>query len=165
MGVLAIERVEVRPGDIDVVVRVVDPDLTRTSAAPGLAPRALDLLPGLSRHSCENGAAHGILGELADTETPHLFEHVVVEVMSLAGSPRDLRAETEWDFARDGQNVYHVRFAYDDDLVALAALRDAACIVDWLMGQSTDRPDVGLMVDGVLAARSIAAFPADRPRR
>ena len=157
MGVLAIERVEVSPDRIDTVVRTLDPSLARTSASPGVAERALALLPGLSRHTCENGTAHGIAGELSDTETPHLLEHVVVECMALAGSPRSLRAETAWDFALDGRDVYHVRFAYDDDLVALASLRGATSIVDWLMGQTGECPDVEMIVAGAAALRGASA--------
>ena len=165
MGVLFIERVEVGSDHIDALVRVMNPALARTSAVSGLAERALDLLPGLSRHSCENGTAHGIVAELADTETPHLLEHVVVECMALAGSPRSLHAETVWDFARDGRGVYHVRLAYDDDLVALASLRGAAGIVDWLMGQATEPPDVDTIVESARAARRVAAVSDERPRR
>ena len=153
MAVLALEKIDVRPDHIDAVVRVVDPALGRTSAVPGLAPRALALLPGLARHTCENGTAHGIAAELADTELPHLLEHVTVECMALAGSPRSLRAETVWDFARDGRNVYHVRLGYDDDLAALASLKSAARIVDWLVGQTAEQPDVAVMVAEIRAVR------------
>ena len=153
MGVLAIERVEVCPHHIDALVRVLDTALARTSAVPGLPERALELLPGLARHTCENGTARGVAAELADTETPHLFEHVVVECMALAGSPRDLRAETSWDFERDGRGVYHVRLAYDDDLVALASIKGAADIIDWLMGEAAERPDVERIVASARAAR------------
>jgi hypothetical protein len=157
VGALRIQHVDVTPDYVDAVVSVVDPALARTSAVPGLAAQALLLLPGLSRHSCENGATHGIVGELADTETPHLFEHVVVECMALAGSPRSLRAETAWDFGRDGRNVYHVRFAYDEDFVALAALGGASRIVDWLMGESAEKPDVDAIIASVAAARGARA--------
>ncbi len=156
MGVLAIESIEVGPDHIDAVVRTLDPTLARTSAAPGLSERALELLPGLARHTCENGTARGIAAELADTETPHLFEHVVVECMALSGSPRTLHAETFWDFGRDGIGVYHVRLAYDDDLVALASLQGAPSIIDWLMGQTAERPDIESIVVCVSAARAAA---------
>jgi hypothetical protein len=101
-----------------------EPSLANTSASPGLAGRAVELLPGLARHTCENGTSHGMIAELASTETCHLLEHVAVECMALSGSPRSLKAETVWDFAADGPGVYRVRLAYDIDLVALAALRE-----------------------------------------
>jgi cyanophycin synthetase len=158
LSVLSIERIDVGETRIEALVRVVDPRFDRTSAAPGLAERAVALLPGLARHTCENGTAHGMIAELADTETPHLLEHVACEIMSLAGSPRTLRAETVWDFNRDGRGVYRVRLGYDDDLVALASLRGASAVVDWLLdpgAAAETRPDVEAIVGTSAAARAI----------
>jgi cyanophycin synthetase len=149
---LAIERIEVGEDALEAVVRA-EPALARTSAVAGLPERALELLPGLRRHTCENGIARGMVGELADTETPHLLEHVAVELMALAGSPRSLRAQTAWDFARDGSHVYRVRLAFDDDLVAIGALREALPVVDWLLHQTAERPDIDAAVGRLRAAR------------
>jgi len=159
MGWLSFEHVEVGPQVVDATVRVADRALARTSSVPTVAPRALELLPGLRRHSCENGSAHGIAAELADTETPHLLEHVAFELMALAGSPRSLRGETAWDFSADGVGVYHVRLSYDDDLVALGALKAATGVVEWLMDTAEEpdgltRPDVNEIARGLRALRS-----------
>ena len=154
MGTLAIEWIEVGDTSLQAVVRA-EPELARTSASPGLAGRALELLPDLRRHTCENGTDHGMVVELADTETPHLLEHVAVELMALAGSPRSLRAETAWDFARDGAYTYRVSLAYDDDLVALGALREGLGIVDWLLGEPAEKPDVGAMVAALRDKRAV----------
>ena len=154
MGVLSIERIDVGPERLEALVHT-KPSLSRTSAAAGVAERAVALLPGLVRHTCENGTAHGILAELADTETLHLLEHVAVELMALAGSPRSLRAETARDFARDGAYTYRVSLAYDDDLVALGALREGLGIVDWLLGEPAEKPDVGAMVAALRDKRAV----------
>lgn len=156
MAALSIESIEVGPERLEALVRA-DPQLAATSAVPGVAERALELLPGLARHTCENGSAHGIVAELADTETAHLLEHVTVELMALAGSPRTLRAETVWDFARDGREVYRVRIAFDDDLVALGALREGLHIVDWLLSPTAERPDIDHVVATLSLARATEA--------
>lgn len=137
--VLAVERVDVGADAVVAVVRC-DPDRLRTSAFPGLSDRAFQLLPGLRGHTCENAAGAGIGEELADTEVAHLFEHCAVELMALAGS-RGTRGETRWDFRTDGRGVFRVTLAYDDDLVALGALKTAAACVAWLTGEG-ERPDV-----------------------
>ena len=93
MHALSIERIDVGPTRIEALVHA-EPSLANTSVVPVLAERAVALLPGLVRHTCENGTSHGMLAELAATETAHLLEHVAVELMALSGSPRDLRAET-----------------------------------------------------------------------
>jgi len=160
VSVLAFDLVCVDPEYVEAVVRVADSALERTSRAPGLADRALALLPGLRRHTCENGTAHGISAELSDTETPHLLEHLAVELMALSGSPRTLKGETSWDFSADGTGVYRLRLAYDNDLVALGALKAGAGIVDWLFaGESLDtgagptEPDVDSLVDALRRLR------------
>jgi hypothetical protein len=151
---LSIDRIEVGPERVEALVRA-EPSLARTSAAAGLPARALELLPGLVRHTCENGTSHGMVAELADTETAHLLEHVAVECMALSGSPRTLRAETRWDFARDGSHVYRVRMAYDVDLVALGALTEGLRIVDYLMSLPAEKPDVDAIVAVLRRARTV----------
>lgn len=147
---LRIEHVEVGSQRVVASVRVDGPTPLRTSAVAGLSARARDLLPGFSRHTCENDDGKDFLREVADTETPHLLEHVATELMALSGSPRSLRAETSWDFGRDGRGVFVVSLDYDDDLVAVGALREALGIVEWLLVAdpgTTTRPNV----DGVVA--------------
>ena len=140
---MVFERIDVGSDCIDAVVRVTETAYSRTSAVPGLASSLLHLLPGLRRHSCENGSAHGIVAEFADTETPHLLEHIAFELMALAGSPRTLKGETSWDFSADGEGVYHVRLAFDNDLVALGALKSGGEIVEWLLRSEEVRDTVG----------------------
>ena len=146
MAVLRVERVDVGPKRIDAVLRVLDRKHARTSAAPELSARVVELLPGLARHTCENGSAHGALAEFADTETAHLLEHVACELMALAGSPRTLRGETAWDFSADGPGVYHVRLDYDDDLVCLGALSNGVGVIEWLFDPAAEKPDVDRIV-------------------
>ncbi len=162
MAVLLIERVDVSSERVEALVRVPEGAPMRTCIVPGLAEKALALLPGLMRHTCDNGSAHGIAAELADTETPHLLEHVAFELMALSGSPRTLRGETEWDFSTDGRGVFRVRLGYDDDLVALGALRAAVGVCEWLLDPSiAEQPDVEVLVARLRELR--AADTSGRP--
>lgn len=171
MQLLRIEHIEVGPSELMARIRVLDTNRMRTVTAPGIATRALALMPGLGRHTCENDDGKRFIAEMTDTEVPHLLEHVTVELMALSGSPRSLKARTSWDFANDGEGVFRVRVMFDDDLVAIAALREAATIVEWLMvqgappqaagpegadhGRSLDgAPDVHAAVDRLAALRS-----------
>jgi len=119
---------------IHAVVRIQDRDHRRL-VGDEIAGRLLAMLPGLERHSCESGSAHGIVAELTDTETAHALEHLTLEIMALAGSPRSLRGLTEWDFARDGKGVFRVSVDYDRDDVAVGAIRVARDVLEWVMGQ------------------------------
>ena len=154
MPVLFIDRVDVADGRVEAVVRVGDLAYLRTSAAPGLPDRVLNAFPGLEKHRCENEADRRFRDELADTETPHLLEHVAEELMALAGSPRWLRGETVWDFGRDGRGVFRVALGYDDDLVALGALKEGLAVVDWLFSQAP-RPDIDAVIDRLREVRRL----------
>lgn len=125
----------------------------RTSELAGAAERTLSLLPGLRGHRCDNGRFATFADELADTELAHLLEHSALELMALAGSPDTLRGRTSWDFLRDGDGVFRVSLQYDDDLVALGALRVAGEIVGWLEGGS-EAPDVAAETARLRAMRA-----------
>lgn len=152
MPVVTIESIEVFPDRVTATVRVAEERFMRTSRAPDFAARAASLLPELSRHRCDNPAEKPVLEELADTETPHALEHIAFELMALSGSPRTLKGETSWDFSRDGRGVFRVSLAYDDDLVALGALRAGVRVLDWLFGLDS-HPDVRAIVRELRAAR------------
>jgi cyanophycin synthetase len=147
-----VERVTISADRVTVVLRLDPGEPLRTSAVPGLPERAVEALPGLTRHRCDNGAGRTFSAELRDTETAHLFEHVACELMALAGSPRTLRGETSWDFVRDGRGVFHVSLQYDDDLVVLGALKAARRVVTGLIADS-DRPDIDAEVARLRALR------------
>jgi cyanophycin synthetase len=155
VALLLIEHVDVSRDRVEALVRVPAGEPFRTSHSPGVAERALALLPGLARHTCDNGSAHGILAELADTETPHMLEHVAFELMALSGSPRTLRGETAWDFSADGRGVFRVRLGYDDDLVALGALREGVGVSEWLLSPGgAEAPDVEVIVSALKSLRA-----------
>lgn len=102
----------------------------RTSSVPALADAILEALPGLVRHPCECGSAHGIAAELGDTEMPHLIEHVALELLAVSGAPRrELYGHTTWNFARDGAGVFHVSLHGAPPEDCENALRQATALV------------------------------------
>lgn len=131
MGILTVERVSVDERHIEALVHVRR-EFLRTSVRAGIAEQALVVFPGLTRHTCENDSGKRFADEMRDTETAHLLEHLTCEIMSLSGSPRTLHAETAWDFSADGLGVFRLRFEFDDDLVAIGALKVAAEVIEWL---------------------------------
>ena len=153
MGVLRIESVDIAETCIAAKVRVADGVPLRTSAVEGLAEQALQLLPGLARHRCNNDDGRRFVDELRNTEVPHLLEHLTIELLALAGLPRSLPAQTTWDFARDGRGVFHVRVACDDGTTALRALSEAGAVLDWLFGFDDEAPDVQAITDRLLKMR------------
>ena len=139
---MRIRSIDVSTDAVEAVISFGADEPMRTSEAPGCAARVLRELPGLRAHRCDNDAGVPFREEALDTELAHLVEHCTLEVMALAGSPATLRGTTRWDFAKDGRGVFHVAVAYDDDLVALGALRAAAALVEWSVEGTGEPPDV-----------------------
>ncbi|PKQ38077.1 MAG: hypothetical protein CVT59_02275 [Actinobacteria bacterium HGW-Actinobacteria-1] len=131
---MRVHSVTVCADRIDVIVDVGDAEALRTTSDAAIAERAIALLPGLEEHACKNGDERTFAEEIGDTEVPHLFEHVVMELMAKAGSPRSLRGETSWDFRRDGHGIFRVSFEYDDDLVCLGAIKAASKVMSYITG-------------------------------
>lgn len=141
---MRVSSVTVCSDRVDVIV-CVDDDRMRTSMDGAVVTRALEVLPGLAAHRCSSGLPGGFVEEMHDTEVPHLFEHMVLELMAKAGSPRDLNGETVWDFKREGHGVFRVTVEYDVDLVALGAIKTARGLMGYVL-EGGDRPDVSAEV-------------------
>ena len=156
---MQVHSVTVCSDRVDVVVRVDGMNEMRTSLDAEVADRALGVLPGLASHRCSTSRERAFAEELRDTEIPHLFEHVVLELMAEAGSPRDLKGETAWDFRRDGHGVFRVSVEYDDDLVCLGAIKTADKVMCYLLGDG-ERPDVEAATQHLVSLRG---WPGTRP--
>jgi hypothetical protein len=154
-----VHSITVCPDRVDVVVVVADEKRMSSIAGGEAAVRALELLPDLARHRCVNDEGRSFLEELAETEVPHLFEHIVLELMAHSGSPRSLRGETEWDFRRDGRGVFRVSFEYDDDIVCLGAIKAA----DRLMGYVLDGGSVPDVVAEAGRLKLLRSLPPAQP--
>jgi hypothetical protein len=151
---MRVHSVTVCPDRVDVLVEMGDSEPVRTRPEDAVGSRVLALLPELGRHRCENGSGREFADELDDTEVPHLFEHVVLELMARSGSPRTLRGETEWDFKRDGRGVFRVSVEYDDDLVCLGAIKAADKVMAYLLADGA-RPDVDAEAAKILGLRGV----------
>jgi hypothetical protein len=146
---------------LQAVVRVAGP--LRSSAYPGLADGALAAMPSLASHTCDNDRGLTAADELADTELPHVLEHIALALLKRAGVRGTIRGETSWDFERDGAGVFLVVIEGADPGAARVAVQEAAEFVAWLTGGGP-APEVEGQVSRVRRART-AGRPEPRPRR
>lgn len=131
---IAIRSVSTIDDGLTAVVVVSAPRFMSTRHVSDLVPRALERFPGLTRHPCDSGHSRGIEAELADTETPHLLEHIALELLACEGySRRQLRGRTTWDFARDGRGVFRVALSGAPGPECERALRDGVSVVTELL--------------------------------
>ena len=107
-----------------------------SNALDGFPDRLLELLPGLSRHTCSRGVAGGFVDRLHEgTWLGHVAEHLSLQLQQEAG--HDLRrGKTRQVKGRRG--VYNVIYAYTDERVGLAAGQLAVRLLNHLV-----RPEEG----------------------
>ncbi len=158
----SIEHVNVRPDAIDVTVLV--PRGVRTTAAA--ARSILETMPDLGEHICVSAGHERFGEEIVGTGAAHLIEHVAIEFMvqtaaacdaglppgiavdgggARGGRERSARTFTGHtshlpSLPGDDPDVeaFRVSITYDNDLVAIAAMRHACAIVGWTLSADAD---------------------------
>ncbi|MDB5750866.1 MAG: cyanophycin synthetase [Ramlibacter sp.] len=113
---------------------------------PGLTDRLLVLLPKLVDHHCGVGEPGGFVARLRDgTWAGHILEHVVIELLNLAGMPTGF-GQTR---STSQRGVYRMVFRARDEQVARVALAQGHAL---LLAAIHDEPfAVGPAVDAVRA--------------
>jgi hypothetical protein len=130
----------------------------RTNEHPHLPDTLFDILPAIRNHRCDNEEALSFEAEAQDTEIPHLFEHLVIElqVQVIGGS---LSGETSWDWTRDPHGWFHVSVDYDNRELALGAVWLAMRIIRAIDERHPDAID---MDHEIARLRGVALAPQGR---
>lgn len=110
-------------------VEMAEGEHCRTNEHPHLPDTLFDMIPSIRSHRCDNDDRLTFEVEAQDTEIPHLFEHLVIElqVQAVGGS---LSGETSWDWTRDPRGCFHVAVDYRNRELALGAVRLAIRIIN-----------------------------------
>jgi hypothetical protein len=123
---------------IKLIVEMPDPDRFLTSQVPHVPRLLFRLIPSLAQHTCHNDLGLTFRQECRRTEIPHLFEHLIIELQSQAQPEEVLRGETEWNWRVDPRGRFHVFVDYENELLAVGAIRLAERLLVAL-----DRRDIG----------------------
>lgn len=113
------------------------------------AGRLLVLLPGLANQVCLGGKGEFLKDELPGTETAHAVEHVAIALMLIE---RDLCEQvapivftghtTQGEPDAEGIVRAKVTVSFENDLVAMSAIRTASEVVAWTLDPSSTEPDI-----------------------
>lgn len=122
---------------IRLTVEMPDPDRFMTSQVPHLPRMLFRLFPRLTQHTCENDQGLSFRQECRKTEIPHLFEHLIIELQLQAQDTEILRGETAWNWREDPRGQFHVYVDYENELLAVGAIRLAERVLNAL-----DRRDI-----------------------
>lgn len=107
-----------------------------TNLLPGFTPRLTQRLPALVEHHCGVGERGGFLQRLEEgTWCGHVLEHVVIELLNLAGMPTGF-GQTR---STSQRGVYRMVFRARDEQVAKSALTEGhALLMATLRDQAFD---------------------------
>ena len=77
-----------------------------SSQIPNLADNLLQLMPSLRNHLCVNRNGLRFEEEVEDSELGHVFEHVILSILSQRGMC--VRGQTTWNWHHDPLGTYQV---------------------------------------------------------
>ncbi|MGE0348942.1 cyanophycin synthetase [Hydrogenophaga sp.] len=93
---------------------------------PGLTDRLIAWLPALEEHHCGVGERGGFIERLREgTWAGHILEHVVIELLNLAGMPTGFGQTRE----TSRRGIYRMVFRARDEAVARTALAEAHALL------------------------------------
>lgn len=103
------------------------------------AARIKEILPNIGNQVCVNGNGDFFEDEICETETPHLLEHIIIELLGKVYN-RPFKGHTSWaqelsQTAPDGFALMRVTVTFLDDMVALAALKHALVLLEWALAE------------------------------
>ena len=125
---LTIESVRVRPGRIELSVRVASQRYVCTT--PRLIECCLQQAPTLGMHACRNGVGPTFSYVMRSTSVPHLLEHLVIDAQTRAANDpsRVFTGTTQW--SAENPLVANIVVSYEDDLVALRSVKESLAFLN-----------------------------------
>jgi len=122
-------------------VEMSDPDRCTTDKAPHIPKQLFKMFPNLATHRCDNGNGHSFFEECQATEIPHLLEHLIIEIQGQAFPHTQLSGETHWNWQVDPRGRFHVYVEYENELLALGAIRLAEKIINAISNHRLNQID------------------------
>ena len=116
------------------VVEMLETEAFTTEGRPHIPRILFKLLPQMATQHCFNDDGLSFRREAQATEIPHLFEHLIIEIQNQVrrGVGAPLSGETCWNWTVDPRGRFYVTVDYDNELVALGAIRLAESVIDAL---------------------------------
>ena len=140
---------------VKLVVEMSDPTRFSTEHAPHIPRLLFKLFPHLSSHRCDNDNGYTFKKESRNTEIPHLFEHLIIELQGQVQKSRILKGETQWNWRIDPRGRFHVYVDYENEMLVLGAIRFAERIINALDGRDIEAVDIEREVERL---RQLAAL-------
>lgn len=119
---LSVEKITVYPNRLVIVVQCA-PNWHYTN--PHLARQIAEKFPLIGQHACVNEQGPCFSAVMQHTPLPHLFEHVVVDILVQQATCEQnvFMGTSEWTDRPAGKACVHISF--ENDLAAIAAVKQA----------------------------------------
>jgi hypothetical protein len=116
------------------VVEIPDSEAYSTVEAPRIPRILFKLFPHMATQRCYNDSGYSFRREAQATEIPHLFEHLIIEIQDQVrrGMGTPFAGETQWNWTVDPRGRFYVTVDYDNEIVALGAIRLAERVINAL---------------------------------
>jgi len=129
---------------VRLVVEIADPAPYTTHGKARIPRRLFKMFPRMAFQRCGNEGGYSFRREAQNTEIPHVFEHLLLEIQGQvrrgAGGP--LAGETQWNWTVDPRGRFYVTVDYDNEIVALGAIRLAERVINALDSKDITRVDM-----------------------
>ena len=162
------EIVFLQTSRVRLVVEIPETESLTTAEAPRIPRILFRLFPHMAAQRCHNDDGHSFRREAQATEIPHLFEHLILEIQDQvrrgAGSP--FTGETSWNWTVDPRGRFYVTVDYDNEIVALGAIRLAERVIAALDSKDIGQLDMGREIGRLRELSKISrrlCAPAARP--
>ena len=115
-------------------VEMLETEACTTAGRPHIPRILFKLLPQMATQHCFNDDGLSFRREAQATEIPHLFEHLIIEIQNQVrrGIGVPLSGETCWNWTVDPRGLFYVTVDYDNEMVALGAIRLAENVINAL---------------------------------
>ncbi|MGO8672565.1 MAG: cyanophycin synthetase family protein [Capsulimonadaceae bacterium] len=116
------------------VVEIPETDAYTTMEVPRIPRILFKLFPHMATQRCYNDGGYSFRREAQATEIPHLFEHLIIEIQDQVrrGIGAPFAGETQWNWTIDPRGRFYVTVDYDNEIVALGAIRLAERVINAL---------------------------------
>lgn len=119
---------------VRLVVEIADPASYTTQGEAHIPRRLFKMFPRMAAQRCGNDHDYCFRREAQSTEIPHVFEHLLLEIQDQVrrGAGAALAGETHWNWTQDPRGRFYVTVDYDNEIVALGAIRLAERVINAL---------------------------------
>jgi hypothetical protein len=127
------------------VVEIPESEPFTTHERPRIPRILFKLFPHMATQRCYNDGGYSFRREAFSTEIPHLFEHMIIEIQDQVrrGVGQPFAGETQWNWTVDPRGRFYVMVDYDNEIVALGAIRLAERVINALDSKDIGQIDMG----------------------